>query len=387
MPSRTSSWPSGWPSFTPKDNDPSNVYQKDLKARIIAEYGADALRTSWIKTCHALSEVTSRLSTLGNASIPILSYDEILSATNPETLERMKATGCFVIRGVIPKAEAVQHFEELQSFIAANKDTITGWPAKSVAIYHLYSSPTQLKIKTSPRHLKIQRLLNTLWTDSSCSAAEQTAQCEPILYPDALRIRQPGQEFLALGPHIDGGSLARWADVEYRSTYDAILSGSPEKYNAYNMAHRKNANPAMFPSGAQSSVLRTFQGWTALTPCKPGAGGLMLVPDIKVVTAYMMLRPFFVKPEEGGWINPDFWKVDEETGWFPGTYEWDSQLLSPESHPHLYLEDTLVSIPEMEPGDTVWWHADVGAIISLIDVSPYHAAHRIADVPCCRNDP
>ena len=86
----------------------------------------------------------------------------------------------------------------------------------------------------------------------------------------------------------------------------------------------------------------------------------MLVPDIKIVTAYMILRPFFVAPEDGDWKDPELWKVDEDTGWFPGTYVWDSQLLSPASHPHLYLEDTLLSIPDMEPGDTVWWHADVG---------------------------
>ena len=201
-----SSWPSGWPSFTPKDDVVGDTFQKDLKARIIAEYGIEALQISWTKTCNALNSVTSRISTVGNTSIPVLSYDEALCATNNRFRERMKATGCFIIRGVIPKAEAVQHFEDLEIFIAENKDTITGWPAESVAIYNLYSSPTQLKIKTDPRHLKLQRFLNSLWKDSACSPAEEVAQCEPILYPDALRIRQPGQEFLGLGPHIDGGS-------------------------------------------------------------------------------------------------------------------------------------------------------------------------------------
>lgn len=183
MPSRTSSWPSGWPSFTPKDNDLSNTFQKVLKASVIAEYGAEALHVSWTKTCNALNSVTSRISTLGNTSIPVLSYDEALSATNYEFRERMKATGCFIIRGVISKAETVQHFGDLKTFIADNEDIITGWPAKSVAIYHLYSSPTQLKIRTNPRHLKVQRFLNSLWTDSSCSLAGEVAQSEPICTP------------------------------------------------------------------------------------------------------------------------------------------------------------------------------------------------------------
>ena len=362
MPNTESTWPSGWPSFTPNDNDPTDIVQKDLKASIVGEYGARNLRTAWVKTCNALNNVTSRLESQGNTAVPIFQADEVLS--NPKILETMKEAGCCIIRGVIPKPEASQYFIDLEKFIEDNKETVTGWPAESVAIYHLYSSPVQLKIKTNPRHLQTQRLLNSIWTDSSCSAEEQSAQNEPVLYPDGLRIRQSGQEFLGLGPHIDGGSLSRWADSEYRQTYHDILSGHPERYDPYDMAHRKNANPAMFPGGAQCSVMRAFQGWTALTPCKPREGGLMLVPDIKTVTAYMILRPFFKKPD-GDWTKAEHWEIDDETGWFPGTYRWDSQLLSPASHPHLHLEKTLMSVPAMEPGDTIWWHADVSTFGSV----------------------
>ena len=362
MPNTQPTWPSGWPSFTPKDNDPTDTFQKDLKESIIKDIGADKLRTAWVKTCKALKDVTSRHESQGNTAVPIFQADEVLS--NPEILETMRAAGCCIIRGVITKPEASQYFMDLDKFIEDNKETVTGWPAESVAIYHLYSSPVQLKIKTNPRHLQIQRLLNNIWTDSSCLADEQSTQSEPVLYPDGLRIRKPGQEFLGLGPHIDGGSLSRWADPEYRKTYHEIFSGNPEKYDPYDMAHRKNANSAMFPGGAQCSVMRAFQGWTALTPCKPGEGGLMLLPDIKTVTAYMILRPFFKEPD-GDWERPEDWQLDHETGWFPGTYRWDSQLLSPASHPHLHLEETLMSIPAMEPGDTIWWHADVSSFGSV----------------------
>jgi hypothetical protein len=359
MPSRTSDWPTGWPSFTPADNDPSDKFPEELKAGIISEYGAAALRTSWIKTCTKLASVTARLQTLGNAAIPVLSYDEVVSPNNKDAVDGMKAAGCFVIRGVIPNEVATQEFKDLQAFIADNKDLVTGWPAKSVAIYHLYSSPTQLRLRTNPRQLKIQRLLNSLWGDTSCSPEELEKQYDPILYPDAVRIRAAGQEFLGLGPHIDAGSYSRWANPEYRRTYDAILSGRPEDYDPYDMTHRKAADAAMFPGGPHSTVLRTFQGWTALTPCRPGEGGLMLVPDIKTVTAYMILRPFFTAPEDGDWKDPERWELATETGWFPGTYRYDSQWMSPASHPHVFLESTLLSIPEMIPGDTVWWHADV----------------------------
>jgi hypothetical protein len=94
----------------------------------------------------------------------------------------------------------------------------------------------------------------------------------------------------------------------------------------------------------------------------------MLLPEIHTVTAYMMLRPFFKAPENDDgnenddaqdWEDPENWTIDTETAWFPGTWRWDSQLLSPASHPHLRLEQTLVSIPYVGPGDTVWWHADM----------------------------
>lgn len=357
MPHRESSWPAGWPSFTPEDNYPSNTYQEELKKAIISEYGADALRQAWVKTCNTLESVTSRIAEAGPSAVPIFTYDEVTSPGSEDALNRMKETGCFIVRGAIPRDEASHYFEDLKEFIAQNP-SITGWPAKSPAIFHLYSSPVQLTLRTHPNQLKLQRLLNSFFTDATCSMQEQEAQTAPILYPDALRIRAPGQDFLGLGPHIDAGSLSRWADDKYCATYSKILSGLPEDYDPYDLTNRRDAKPGMFPGGAHSSVLRTFQGWTALTPCAPGEGGLMVVPDIKTATAYMILRPFFKEPEDGDWQDPEKWSIDE-SAWFPGTRVWDSQLLSPASHPHLRLEDTLVSVPAVEPGDTIWWHADV----------------------------
>lgn len=264
-----------------------------------------------------------------------------------------------------------------------NEGEITGWPREKIAIYSVFSTPTQLRVKTHPRHLRLQRCLNALWSDSSSSTEDD--HVEPVLYPDAVRIREPGTEFLGLGPHVDGGSLCRWADPEYLRTYDAIFAGRPEEYDPYDMAHRKNANMSMFPGGAQCSVFRGFQGWTALTPAGPGEGTLMLVPDVKVVTAYMMLRPFFKMPEgEDAWRDPEKWEFDDSS-WFPGTYRWDSQLLSPASHPHLCLEETLVSIPRVEPGDTVWWHADMCHAVETTHNGSLPAS--VCYIPACPSTP
>ena len=53
------------------------------------------------------------------------------------------------------------------------------------------------------------------------------------------------------------------------------------------------------------------------------------------------------------------WTFDPTTPWFPGTFRAESQRLSVTSHPHLRLRDCLIHIPQMKPGDTVWWHADM----------------------------
>jgi hypothetical protein len=78
--------------------------------------------------------------------------------------------------------------------------------------------------------------------------------------------------------------------------------------------------------------------------------------------AYVLLRPFFSPPEGATGeeiMDASKWTLDAESSWFPGTFKDDSQLLSPSSHPHLRIEEYMVSIPAMEPGDTIWWHADM----------------------------
>ena len=53
--------------------------------------------------------------------------------------------------------------------------------------------------------------------------------------------------------------------------------------------------------------------------------------------------------------SPDFPGVSHnimEGGYF-------TLLLTPESHPHLRLDDCMVSVPKVNPGDTVFWHCDV----------------------------
>lgn len=80
-----------------------------------------------------------------------------------------------------------------------------------------------------------------------------------------------------------------------------------------------------------------------------------MVPFVKLSTAYVMLRPFFKsKPGREGSLEVDDWEPDLEHGEFYGTSPGQSQTLSQESHPHLQLDKTVVSIDFVEPGDQVY---------------------------------
>src|SRR3546814_1390125 len=91
------------------------------------------------------------------------------------------------------------------------------------------------------------------------------------------------------------------------------------------------------PSPAVCSVFRTYQGWTALTRQGPQDGTLRLVPIANGI-AYMLLRALMDDVPE-----------DDLCGARPGralsaVEQWPAPLIAGQ-----------VSIPTVEPGDTVWW--------------------------------
>jgi hypothetical protein len=353
MPGRVLKWPE-WPEFgiAPVENDEN--YTK-AKSEIIAEYGEDALRQSWIKVCDQLKDVTDNLSTLGTDAFPVFQMANVRDGFTEKQLAHLKERGCCIIRGVLSDEEAQSSFKDLKQFVGDNKGKITGWPVESPAMLLLYNSPTQVAIRTHPNQLLIQKQLNALYHDR----AGETSP-EPLSYTDAARIRPSGQPFLGLGPHIDAGSLTRWADPAYRKVYDRIFSGFPEEHDAYDLNARKNADQFLFKAKAHSAVFRSFQGWTALTPASPSCGTLMLYPNVSSVIAYLLLRPFFSPPEqEDELMDASKWKFDPTSTWFPGTMKDQSQRLSPSSHPHLRPRECVSYIPKMNAGDTVWWHTDV----------------------------
>ena len=356
MPGKLQTWPA-WPEFVqgkgPQSRDSDFL---ECKKAIIAEYGEQALRASWIQVCQDLESITSEISSKKSDMIPEFAIEKILKyGFTTDEKARLKNVGSFVVRGVVPESEARSHYQNLRQYVDKNRSRIDGWPKESPSMLLLYNSPTQIAIRTHSNHLRLQRKMNELWHDESGETSP-----EPLLYSDGVRDRPPKQAFLGLGPHIDAGSLCRWADPTYRKAYASIFAGNPRSHDAYDLYIRQSADQYLFPGIAHSTVFRSFQGWTALTRASAGEGAIMLYPNVSTAIAYVLLRPFFAPPEsEDDIMDATKWTFDAESSFFPGTFKPQSQLLSRTSHPHLRLESCLVHIPTLKPGDTVWWHTDV----------------------------
>lgn len=221
--------------------------------------------------------------------------------------------------------------------------------------------------------MALHRALNSLLNDEDDPEKNFAA---PLAYADAMRMRPPGKTFTGLGPHIDAGSLSRWGDPKYRKVYQKIWEGKPAEFDAFDLTWRKEGDPAYYPTDDTSRVVRTFQGWTALSPAAPQKGSLQLFPNLRYGIAYVMLRPFFKPPQDPADIlDAEKWTFDVDDAWFPGVWRNTSQVLSPAAFPHLRLKETLTYIPEMQPGDTVWWHMDV-SILDTIQSSMLTIRHR-----------
>lgn len=122
------------------------------------------------------------------------------------------------------------------------------------------------------------------------------------------------------------------------------------------------SSPIKTRTDQQCGVFRAFQGWTSLSSTGPKEGTLRVYPHIREQTAYTLLRPLFkeLQPRSAlsheDYLSAENWVLDMESTRFPGAPLARGQELNNETHPHLELERSMVSIPRVKPGDQAWWH-------------------------------
>lgn len=375
------SW-SIWPSYTEDELDAADYLTEHRRIlQTIAEhYGQERLELGFQKVCKTLLDRDA----VATNEIPDLRFSDLRSLTD-EQRQQVKKAGCMVIRGIVDDAEVNELFAELKQYLSDNDGVVTGAPPYNPCMKRIYWAKLQVLLRASPNQLAAQEWVNRLWTDSS-GETDLDEVCRPLTYADALRISAPKTRMETLGPHIDSGSLARWGSNTYREAYDAVFKGVPEELDMYDLALRKNAEVGKYLPMTHDKIFRGFQGWTALTSIGNDRSGLFVRPYPQETIAYVLLRPFFrptKSPSDDGYLDPQSWKFDIDHTSFPGTVGGNSQMVSAARHPHLNLQRTFVSIPDLAAGDVVFWHCDLIHAIGIEHNGDQESA--VAYIPACHS--
>jgi Protein of unknown function (DUF1479) len=311
----------------------------------------------------------------GRPVVPILEYSDVAAETvRPELIEELKSRGTCVVRNTFDPAQARAWDDEIARYVEENRldeklahaaeDKYFGTLASAKPqIYGIYWSKPQVEARQSERLTRVRVFLNRLWKVESEGRTHFDPDHVPV-YADRIRRRPPRSSSLGLSPHVDGGSVERWLDENFRNVYRHVFSGHWREYNPFDPAWRPEARE--IPSPAVCSMFRTFQGWTALTEQGQGDGTLQLIP-ISNSMVYMLLRAL-----------QDDVPEDELCGAKPG------RALSVQAEWHALLLKALTSIPRMQPGDTVFWHSDVvHAVENEHRGKGYSNVMYIASTPGC----
>ncbi|MEX0851986.1 MAG: YbiU family protein [Bauldia sp.] len=300
----------------------------------------------------------------GRSTIPEIAYRDIKAGKVGEAARAaIRKSGCAVVREVFPAAQATEWFEEVGRYIEDNhyeaKEVEKGSLDKYFSalkagrpqIFNVYWSKPQVLARQDGKLAETRSFLDRLWSGYE-GIFNPDLQCT---YADRVRRRQPGDKTLGLSPHMDAGTVERWIDPGYQRVYERVLAGDWRGYDPFDATHRLETRE--IPSPAVASVFRTYQGWTALTRQGPKDGTLRVIPIAEGIS-YVLLRAL-----------QDDVPETELCGAAPGRAlgvrpEWHAEMMA-----------GTVSIPEVMPGDTVWWHTDI-----CHSVADEHAGKEYASV-------
>jgi hypothetical protein len=311
----------------------------------------------------------------GRPVIPIVHYSDVKAGVVPaELIAKIKDRGACVVRRTFEPEQAEAWDRDIAHYVDDNgldaklanaaEDKYFGTLASAKPqIYGIYWSRPQVQARQAESLTQVRVFLNKLWKAESEGQRHFNPEEVPV-YADRIRRRPPGSASLGLSPHVDGGSVERWLDDNFRKVYRHVFSGNWQEYDAYDAAYRPEAREVASP--AVCSMFRTFQGWTALTRQGMGDGTLQLIP-IAISMVYVLLRAL-----------QDDVPEDDLCGAAPG------RALSINPQYHSLLIEALSSIPLMQPGDTVFWHSDVvHAVENEHKGSGYSNVMYISSTPGC----
>ncbi|KAK5228226.1 hypothetical protein LTR72_002109 [Exophiala xenobiotica] len=338
---------------------PKSVYQADgpplleqrfadLKREIIKPENERVVSESYERLKIALAEEAANIAGKQQAAVPEIPWADVVANGGkiPDDIaEQARHTGCLIFRGLLPAEQALSWKQELKDYTKKHPE-VRGRPLSDPTTWLLYWTKPQMEARSHPEILTAMDATSQLWhIDDDTLPIDRSSQ---IAYCDRFRIRKAGDKAYSLKAHLDSSSTERWEDPEYRSCYQEIFDGKWEEYDPWKMDRRGEAKVDMYRGVGSCSGFRSFQGWLSMSECGPGEGTLRVMPSLKLSTAYILLRPFFQNE-----------KLDVTQPTFPGSIPARGQIYAnPKYHPHLDHDRSIISIPKVNPGDFIYWHAD-----------------------------
>ncbi|MET8085809.1 DUF1479 domain-containing protein [Micromonospora sp. NPDC005197] len=313
----------------------------------------------------------------GESVWPVIDYADIANCTvTAGQLDLLRRRGCLVVRGHFDRDQALAWDQDIVDYVESNNffenyrgpgDDFFGSVGSKPEIYPIYWSPAQMQARQSDRMAAVQAFLNSQWKSES-DGVQWFDPNRDSLYPDRIRRRPEGADSAGLGTHLDPGTLDLWMTRAYQQAFRHLFDGSVEQYDPWDAAHRTDG--PQYPGTTMCSAFRTFQGWTALSDMAHDQGVLHTVP-IPEAMAYLMLRPLLSDVPDDDMCGVTVNQV------FPAGHKW-----------HAPLMEALAGIPDVQAGDSVWWHADM--IHSVAPVESQKGWGNVMYIPaapwCPRNE-
>ncbi|QIW97436.1 hypothetical protein AMS68_002954 [Peltaster fructicola] len=355
-----------------------------VKAELV-KGNEQGISDSWVRLLESLQKEIPLIAEKKSGVIPQIDFKDI-GSSNDHFRDELRKRGVAVVRNVLPQNEALALKDELKQYIGLNPHT-KAFPQDNPQVYELYWSPSQIKARSDARLLETQRQLMSMWHSSDPDALVSTSH--PAIYADRLRMRLPGDARFSLGPHVDGGSCERWEAEGYGRghVYDKIWQGQYEQWDPWESSCRLPVRSDLYQGVGACSMFRMYQGWLAMSNTGPYEGTLLVHPLLKEATAYFLLRPFFSPrnsdPASQAFLTPENWELDlsPTNSWLHGATPGHGQELRPHLHPHLNLDESVVHMPKVNPGDYVVWHCDT--IHSVDNVHRGQGDSSVMYIPTC----
>ena len=304
---------------------------------------------------------------------PVVDFADVAAGTvSTETSAYVRRRGCAVVRNTFDRslaerwdADIVDYVERNQFFenYAGPADDFFASVDSKPEIYPIYWSNAQMEARQHPNMAAAQQFLNSHWTSSSGG----TAWFDPARdtqYPDRIRRRPPGTTSAGLGGHLDPGTLDLWMSSGYQQAFRHVFAGDFAAYDPWDASYRTDA--AQYPGTTMCSVFRTFQGWTALSAMEHDQGVLHTVPIPKAF-GYLLLRPLLADVADDEMCGVRLNRA------VPVNDTW-----------HSILRPAFSGIPDVLPGDTVWWHCDmIHSVAPVTDQQGWGNVMYIPAAPWC----